>query len=210
MIDATPEHESGPEPTRDGGLGLDSFLALTLLEASLAPLALGLGWLLGTPPLARFAWSGRAAAMGVVAAVPMLVLLALSLRWPIGPLRRIRRFFDAEVRPVLGDRGPGDLALISLAAGVGEELLFRGVIQAALSRWLGTWAGLGVASLLFGLVHSITPAYAVIAALLGIYLGGVWMVSGNLLTVIVAHALYDFIALRLLLATPPPESSASA
>ena len=57
------------------------------------------------------------------------------------------------------------------------------------------WPGLAVASLLFGLLHPITPTYVAIAALLGAYLGAVWLATGNLLTVIVAHALYDFVAL---------------
>jgi membrane protease YdiL (CAAX protease family) len=56
---------------------------------------------------------------------------------------------------------------------------------------------------LFGLLHPITPTYAVLAALMGAYLGGVWLASGNLLVPIVAHALYDFIALAYLLAPPP-------
>ena len=52
---------------------------------------------------------------------------------------------------------------------------------------------------MFGLLHPITRAYAVIAALLGAYLGGLWLAGGNLLTPIVAHALYDFVALVYLL-----------
>ena len=34
--------------------------------------------------------------------------------------------------------------------------------------------------------------------MLGAYLGLVWIASGNLLTVIVAHAVYDFVALIVL------------
>jgi membrane protease YdiL (CAAX protease family) len=34
---------------------------------------------------------------------------------------------------------------------------------------------------------------------MGAYLGGLWEASGNLLVPIVAHALYDFAVLRLLL-----------
>ena len=34
---------------------------------------------------------------------------------------------------------------------------------------------------------------------MGAYLGGVWLLNGNLLTVMVAHALYDFLALLILL-----------
>ena len=60
-----------------------------------------------------------------------------------------------------------------------------------------------IASLLFGLLHPISLAYVVVAAALGAYLGLVWMYSGNLLTVVVAHALYDFVLLVYLVRRGP-------
>ncbi len=177
-----------------------------LLEGGLVPIAWLLGWLLGHPPWLGFAWRARDAALGAAAVLPMLALLLVAIRWPFAPLARIRRFIDEDVRPVLGTCTWIELALISMAAGVGEELLFRGAIQGALSRWLGVGAGIAAASLLFGLLHPITPAYVVLAGLMGAYLGLVWVLSGNLLTVIIAHALYDFLALMILLRPPrrPP------
>jgi membrane protease YdiL (CAAX protease family) len=133
----------------------------------------------------------------------MLVLLAIVMRWPVGPLARIKQFFDREVRPLLQSRPWHDLALVSLAAGVGEEMLFRGTIQGVLGQEFGMWAGLVGASLIFGALHPITPAYTVIAALLGAWLGAVWLVTGNLLTAMVAHSLYDFAALLALLRLGP-------
>jgi membrane protease YdiL (CAAX protease family) len=52
-----------------------------------------------------------------------------------------------------------------------------------------------IASALFGLGHFITPMYALLAGLLGLYLGGLAMIYDNLLLVMVVHALYDFVAL---------------
>jgi membrane protease YdiL (CAAX protease family) len=88
-----------------------------------------------------------------------------------------------------------EIALICLLAGVGEEALFRGVIQSALAEWLSPWWALFVASGLFGLGHLITPTYAALAVLLGIYVGGLFMLYDNLLTVVVVHVLYDGMAL---------------
>jgi len=178
-----------------------------LFEGALAPLAVFLGWLLTQPALGGFAWNVDDAALGAIAIVPMLGLFLLGQRRPVGPFRSIKRFFDEEARPVLDGCTWPDLALISLAAGVGEEMLFRGVFQGVLGRWLGPWPGWGAASLLFGLLHPITPGYIVIAGLMGAYLGGLWLFNGNLLTVMVAHALYDFIALVLLLRDEPGPSS---
>jgi len=55
-----------------------------------------------------------------------------------------------------------------------------------------------LASVLFGVVHSITPTYAVVAALVGAYLGWLWLWRDNLLAPIVTHAVYDFVALAYL------------
>ena len=62
--------------------------------------------------------------------------------------------------------------------------------------------GLLAASVLFGLAHPITPAYAVLAAMIGVYLGWLWLAfDKNLLVPITAHALYDFLALIYLVRT---------
>ena len=52
-----------------------------------------------------------------------------------------------------------------------------------------------------------TLAYAMLAALVGGYLGWLHLASGNLLVPILAHALYDFVALRLLLRVKPTPTS---
>ena len=170
-----------------------------LFEGALAPLAVFLGWLMDLPALGSFSWSVNDAALGAIAALPMLGVFLFGQSWPVGPFRSIKRFFDEEARPALSGCTLPDLVLMSLAAGVGEEMLFRGVFQGVLGRWLGPGLGWGVASLLFGLLHPITLGYILVAGMMGAYLGGVWWYNGNLLTVIVAHALYDFIALVLLL-----------
>ena len=59
----------------------------------------------------------------------------------------------------------------------------------------GPWIGLLAAAFLFGLLHLLTPVYGLMAALIGLYLGWLWMASGNLLVPITVHAAYDFIAL---------------
>lgn len=58
--------------------------------------------------------------------------------------------------------GAGSLAL-SLAAGVGEEIMFRGVLQQSLSAAVGEAPGLVLASAVFGALHAVTPTYALLA-----------------------------------------------
>ncbi len=98
------------------------------------------------------------------------------------------------------------LALISVVAGVAEEALFRGAIQGSLARGVGPKLALVIASVLFGAAHLITWTYAVMATVMGAYLGALWLWTGNLITPMVAHALYDFVALIYLLRVHEPES----
>jgi uncharacterized protein len=140
-------------------------------------------------------WDARDAALGVAASLPLLLFFWLCLRGPAAPLERIRRIVKEFIRPLFLDWTLAELALLSLLAGVGEELLFRGVLQGALTQWLGLGLGLAAASVVFGLLHALTPAYAVLATLMGAYLGAVWAATANLLVVIIAHGLYDFIVL---------------
>ena len=91
------------------------------------------------------------------------------------------------------------MALIALSAGVGEEMLFRGVLQSSLGAWLGIGWGLAVASILFGLLHPISIPYIFVTIAVGFYLGAEFLLTGNLLTVMVTHALYDFILMAYLL-----------
>jgi membrane protease YdiL (CAAX protease family) len=125
----------------------------------------------------------------------MLLGAMAMIRWPVGPLARIKDFSEAVLREFFTSSTVLDLALISVAAGLGEEMLFRGVLQPVFARWLGPALGLFLASVLFGLLHPITLTYVVLAALVGVYLGWLYELSGNLLVVIVTHALYDFVML---------------
>jgi membrane protease YdiL (CAAX protease family) len=160
--------------------------AAILFEGSLIGVATVLGLWLGVDPLAQFAWDTQGALAGLAATVPMFLLFLVSYSRPFGPFRRIKQFLRATLGPALAACHWYDLFLVALVAGIGEELLFRGVLQPKLNL---VWS-----NVLFGLVHSITPAYAVTAGLIGVYLGKLLDFSGNLLAPIVAHAFYDFLA----------------
>ncbi|MFL5242479.1 MAG: CPBP family intramembrane glutamic endopeptidase [Gemmataceae bacterium] len=168
-------------------------------EGGLILLAWVAGWLVGLSPLDTLHFTVSGFILVLLATLPMLAAFFLLLRSRFEFIKRILRIFDDIAIPFLGSFTWFDLALLSLLAGIGEEMLFRGVIQASLDAWLGPWLALALASLVFGLLHALTPAYAVLATLAGAYLGFIWLAAGNLLVVIEAHALYDFIALTILL-----------
>jgi membrane protease YdiL (CAAX protease family) len=102
-------------------------------------------------------------------------------------LGSLRKMVRGEIKAVFASATMLDICLISLWAGLAEELLFRGVIQA---RW-----GLIAASVLFGVLHFVTPAYALLAMVIGFYIGLVYHFFQSLLIPIQLHAIYDFGAL---------------
>lgn len=164
-------------------------------EAVLVLFALGLAWLVGAGPAEMLSWHTRDAALGALASLPLLALMLAMMRWPVGPARALKQLVVEGIIPLFRHATLAELALVSLLAGVGEELLFRGLLQQWLEGLLGRWWALGLASLVFGLCHWVSNAYAALAAVIGAYLGWLFVATGGLLAPVVTHALYDFVAL---------------
>lgn len=171
-----------------------------LAEGGLVLMALGLGAWLGVAPFAALEWTWRGLAGGIAATAPLLLVLRWCLRTPWRPMADLVHLVEERVGPLFAGSTPAGLALVAALAGLGEEALFRGALQPALAAHLPLWAAVAATAAVFGLAHFLSPAYAALAAIIGAYLGGILVLSGNLLVPIVAHALYDFVALALLVA----------
>ena len=105
-------------------------------------------------------------------------------------VREFRHIYQTVLRPTFRAVKFFDIVIISLAAGVGEEFFFRGVLQPEI--------GVLFAALVFGLLHTggrATWVYGVWVAMMGAVLGGVTIFTGGLLAPILAHATYDAAAL---------------
>jgi len=176
------------------------------IELSLVIVAWTIGRLIGFDPLQHLHWSPRGLAIGALAAAPLFVGLWILDRIPLRPLERIERLIDAWIARNLRRESLVAPALLSIAAGLGEEALFRGLLQDGLASLFGLPIALGVASAIFGLAHAITPTYAVIAGLIGLYLGGLYVLTADLAAPIAAHALYDFAALVYFLRSAPKDT----
>ncbi len=167
-------------------------------EAGTFLLAVLLGWLLGIPPIRQMHldWSGVLA--GAVATLPLLIGMWWCSKSQLGPLRRLTQEVEESLIPLFRDAAPLSLLLISVLAGLGEECLFRGVVQTGLTDWFGVPVAVVVTSALFGVAHLITPTYAVLAAIIGAYFSIMVLMTDNLLVPVLAHALYDYAALSYL------------
>lgn len=166
-------------------------------------MAFAIGWLAGVAPFGRFRLDAEAVGYGVAATLPLLGLLRWCLGTEWAPMRRLVTLVEERLTPYLAGASAGGIVLLSLMAGLGEEVLFRGVIQAGLAERLPAWVAVGIAALLFGVAHWLAMSYAVLAGLIGIYLGILFLVTDNLLVPIVTHALYDVVALSILVRMKP-------
>lgn len=181
------------------------------IEGGLFTAAALMGWGLGHWPFASLRFSLAGVVWGVGGAVP-LVLLYLALdNWDIAPLRRIRGILVGFFRPLLLCCSWVDIVGVACLAGLGEEAFFRGFLQDAIATGLPWWAALLLASLLFGVLHAVTFTYFVLATIMGAMLGGLYLLSGDLLAPILAHALYDLVVLWRIVNTeqqpqPPADS----
>jgi hypothetical protein len=185
------------------------FRLAIVVEGGLAIVALILAWVFRIElreQLPRtWAEAGLSTARGLIATLPMLLGFWWLVRTTTTSLARLRRTVQEMIREIFPASSLPQLALVSVLAGVSEELLFRGVLQTMVANWSTPLVGLAVASIVFGALHALTRLYFVLATVVGAYLGGMLWQFDDLLVPIVAHSFYDFVALVYLTRAKPPE-----
>lgn len=171
-------------------------LALTFLfEGATLALAFALGLATGILPFDLLRSSAAGIGAGALAGAAMFAALVPAMRsdWP--PFSRLADTVREIAARFFARSSALDLAIVSAMAGIAEEALFRGVVQPSLTGPFGTPVAVVVAGILFGMVHFLTVTYVVVASAIGILLGVLLVVTGDLAAPIIAHALYDFLAL---------------
>lgn len=80
---------------------------------------------------------------------------------------------------------------------VGEELVWRGVVQASLVRRLGAWRGVALAAVVYSLVHVPlgSPVLVAVAFFCGLAWGALRATTASLVPTLVAHLLWDVLVL---------------
>jgi membrane protease YdiL (CAAX protease family) len=193
------------------GIGLDTLAMQLEMQNDLTeqpPVSVGLLWLqaalfvlialIGTGWLTRRSWSATLARLRIVRPSPRDA--AIGIGWALGMVPAVMLLeaaaqtlgvgidadVDALTEQLIGPliESPWGIVSIGLAAGIGEEALFRGALLPRFGRVY--------TALLFALLHSnygITLS-TVVVFLLGLMLG--WLATRyNTTTAMIAHAVYN-------------------
>ena len=159
------------------------------LEWMLSSALIGVGFAWATLrhlPLAARCWpTPTSIASGAL--VGALLWLAIPILFWTPAMQRVR---DTMLVPFSHSLRTRDIAVIALLSGASEEFFFRGVLLPEI--------GLGLSSVLFGLLHAVNWIYVAWAAITGAGLGLLATHGGSLVAPVVAHATYNFGALLLL------------
>lgn len=166
-----------------------------------AAISLGLAILLFDPraAMALLKPSPKLVLLGAVAGSTMAV--ATYLLYPV--FARLVPFIATDTAQLYAAfRAPSlvvaSVALVPIIAG--EELVWRGVVQASLMHRLGDWGGVALAAVVYALVHVPLCSPVLVAASLfcGLAWGGLRATTASLVPTLVAHMLWNLLVLLLL------------
>ncbi len=151
---------------------------------------IGLAWIALAGESLRVSWPRPNARLEVAAFAGGL---AFHLAMLFGAPRVSVRFAEMveAIREELGGLRKRDVAFLAVLSGLGEEILFRGAVQASL--------GLVIATVLFALAHvppdrrfALWPVYALF---MGFFLGGLRAVGGDIWSAVILHGAVNAISL---------------
>jgi membrane protease YdiL (CAAX protease family) len=209
-----PDDRFAAELRRFGPLGIFAILLILFTgNISLGPLVLPVGavLVLGWVKLSRTPWHE----IGYVRPRNWIVTVALGVAFGIA----LKFLMKAIVMPLLGadpinwayHAWAGNRALLPaatwtcLAAGWGEETIFRGYMFERLGKLFPPGVGAKIAVVLitsvwFGLGHYFNQGFAGTeqATITGLVFGSIFAFSGRIFMLMCAHAVYDLAALAMI------------
>jgi membrane protease YdiL (CAAX protease family) len=163
-------------------------------------------WLLGSAAWLVGTRDGGSAAIGLVP-LPWLALVAWTIGLTVGAMviillfREIAQRTGADESALLRDLMPRTreekrvFALLSVAAGGGEEIAYRGYAIPMLAPLIGVEGAVAVTSLVFGALHGYQGWLGTVrTAAMGGFLAWGFLASGSLWPAILAHTAIDLLA----------------
>lgn len=184
-------------PLARGGAEVPKLGAYASSAVTLLVLAVGTGTLArlpGGPGLAFGAlpWTTLAGWTVILAGVSLVVTLGFkwaSMRLGLGEDPILRAFIPASRREKWAFAG------LSVCAGFGEEMAYRGYVLAMLVPLVGSVGGVAVSSVVFGVLHAYQGVQGVLrTAVLGAVMATGFLAAGSLWPVVLAHLSFDLLA----------------
>lgn len=131
-----------------------------------------------------------------------LGLLAVAVTLQLVRKTTWAKTLHEELRPLATGLPPIGILALAVFSSIGEEMLFRSVLQPATNLW--------IQALVFGLAHQLPGkarfTWALWATIMGLLFGALFQATGSLLGPIIAHATINGMNLRFLQShqsTPP-------
>jgi membrane protease YdiL (CAAX protease family) len=142
--------------------------------------------LVAIPPLAMAGWT--------VALTVVALVLIVVFRW-LGPrLGRLDSTLLRQLLPVTSQE-KGVFVLLSVAAGAGEEIAYRGYVIPVLGGVIGVPGAAVLSTVVFGTMHGYQGSMGIArTTLMGAVLAWGFLASGSLWPPILAHVLIDVLA----------------
>ena len=167
------------------------FYAMLLPQVILGVVAVLTGIVEGVELFPREVPSRSAWLAGVAFIVVSLVLVWPHWRHSVEEQKPTWRLFAPTTR-----RERRMWVLLSLSAGIGEELVWRGVLPALIATATGSVAiGIGLSIVSFALAHAIQGVRSVLAiAAIAAAFHALVFISGSLYVAMVVHFVYDVVA----------------
>lgn len=140
-------------------------------------------------------WWGVFAGMGLQMAVALITAPIVILLWPDGPPSQGVAEVAQSSETLLEQLAV--LVVVAVGAPIIEEIIFRGMLLSILARSLSRWPAILVSAAIFAAIHMFDPsAIAVVPGLflIGIVLGYVAMMRGDLSLAIAMHSGLNLLA----------------
>jgi hypothetical protein len=169
---------------------------IALAYSALGALGATIAEAFGQSPLTTKPWLGEAGPIAAVESLALGIVVAAATVRTTRVLGRAgwARALHADLRPIVHGLGDGEIVVMALASGVGEELFFRGCLTPLLGVFLSSSA--------FGLLHQVRGrarwAWAGWATVMGVAFATIYELTGHLVGPIVAHVAINLVNLRYL------------
>lgn len=177
--------------TMAGRIAVGYALLASLATALALALREGVPWVYPEPWLALDPTVGLAASAGLGLALSLVVVLSTRLTvsrcaWA--------QHLHLQLRPLAHGLTAWQIVLIAGLSSLGEELLFRGLLQ--------PWIGVLPQAVIFGIAHQLPGSsrwvWVCWAMMVGLACGAIFAATGSLLGALIAHAVINAVNLAYL------------